>query len=53
MHESNTDDNRPVNPREHGRPEGGGGQGAHAPWIWMFVKFRYFMASRLFTICVK
>ena len=30
MHESNTDDNRPVNPREHGRPEGGGGKG-HMP----------------------
>ena len=29
------------------------GGGAHAPWIWMFVKFRSFMASRLFTVCAK
>ena len=30
-----------------------GGEGAHSTWIWMFAKCRSFMASRLFTICVK
>ena len=35
-----------------GRPEGGRG-GAHAPWIWIFVKIWSFIASRLFTIYVK
>ena len=37
--------------RQHGRPgwRGGGGEGGHMPpRIWMS-----FMASRLFTICVK
>ena len=24
----------------HSHAEEGGGKGAHAPWIWMFVKFR-------------
>ena len=35
---------------------GGGGVGARGhmhPRFWIFFKFRYFMASRLFTICVK
>ena len=32
---------------------GGGARGHMPPCIWMFVKFRSFMASRLLTVRVK
>ena len=38
----------------HGRPEGGGGgKGDYSPDLIFLINFKYFIASRLFTSCVK